>query len=176
MTAFRGVLLTVMLGFGNAACGASGPQIPASGVINGHVIDTTVDSPLAKYYLEDYLTGSGGDPDLDRALQSRLGGLSTDPPVKDEFWALSRTFSVDLATLHLVKVLSEAAPNSALQEKYWREGERLRRMTAGSPGRLRLCIAAAEGWGVPIGSLALGDGLEKICDLSQHHHNLEMAL
>ena len=141
MTAVRGILLTVMLGLGTAACGAHGQQIPASGVINGHVINTTVDSAQAKYYLEDYLTGSGKDPDLDRALDSRLKDLSSDPPVKEEFRELSRAFSVDLATMHLVKVLSEAAHNSALQKKYWRESERLRGMPAGDPGRLRLCAA-----------------------------------
>lgn len=57
-----GVAALAVLLFGLSACASYDPGIEVQGGINGHDIATTVDTPEAKYYLESYLEGLGGDP------------------------------------------------------------------------------------------------------------------
>ena len=124
-----------------AACTDDQDRVRAKGQINGHVIDTTVDSRVAKYYLENYLTGTDRDPALDQTLSSALARLPEGVPERQDFQALSETFSVDLATLHLIKVLSEIPENSRLQGIFWRETDRLRAITTENTAQLRACVA-----------------------------------
>ena len=44
-------------------------DIPANGIFHGHPISTTVESPVAKYYLEQYLQEEHGDPAMDRQIR-----------------------------------------------------------------------------------------------------------
>jgi hypothetical protein len=45
------------------ACVHAVPAIPARGAIGGQALETTVDSPAARYYLESYLRGERRAPD-----------------------------------------------------------------------------------------------------------------
>ena len=118
----------VVLLFGLSACASYSPGIEALGEINGHEIATTVDAPEAKYYLETYLEELSGDPELEVAFDRALAKLSPSQVRNEEFRILATTFSRDLATLHLVKRLSEIPENARLQGAYWREIESLRRL------------------------------------------------
>ena len=91
------------LALATAGCAGSLPRIPAQGKIDDAVIATTVDSPVAKYYLEDYLAGRRTRPALDKALEQAFTALPA-KPTRAAYRRLSERFSVDLATLHLIKV------------------------------------------------------------------------
>jgi len=117
-----------------SACASYGPGIEAQGEINGHEIATTVDAPEAKYYLETYLEELPGDPELEVALDRALAKLSPSKIHNKEFQILATAFSRDLATLHLVKRLSEIPENARVQGAYWREIENLRRLIGNDTG------------------------------------------
>lgn len=50
------------------ACTETAPQIPAQGEIAGQPIRTTVDSDIARYFLEHYLKGERVRPELDTTI------------------------------------------------------------------------------------------------------------
>ncbi|MGH6942883.1 MAG: hypothetical protein ACREH6_01515 [Geminicoccaceae bacterium] len=125
-----------------SACAGDLPRIPATGVIDDQRIEGTVDSAIAKYYLENYLPRQNTRPDLDRALADALGRLS-DPPRREEYRQLSERFSVDLATLQLIRVLSAEPANLRARRLFRRELERVRALS-GASGRLAACVARFE--------------------------------
>lgn len=89
-----------------AGCGPQNARIPVSGEVAGKLLHTTVDQDVARYYVESFLAGKSGDAALDQAL-SRLGErYRTRLPSEDELAALSRTYSVDFATLFFAHELS----------------------------------------------------------------------
>lgn len=130
-----GVAALAVLLFGLSACASYDPGIEVQGGINGHDIATTVDTPEAKYYLESYLEGLGGDPKLETALDQALAKLSPSRIDMEEFQVLAENFSRDLATLHLIKRLSEIPENARIQVTYWRQIEGLRALTGGKGDR-----------------------------------------
>ena len=48
------------------------PEIPVEGSLAGQPVSTTVDSSLAKYYLENYLPGNRTDSESDREINDIL--------------------------------------------------------------------------------------------------------
>lgn len=87
-----GVAALAVLLFGLSACASYDPGIEVQGGINGHDIATTVDTPEAKYYLESYLEGLGGDPKLETALDQALAKLSPSRIDMEEFQVLAEIF------------------------------------------------------------------------------------
>jgi len=100
LAAAAGAVLCVAL----AGCTADWARIPAQGEIEGRAIDTTVDAPIARYYLENSLPGRHSDPDLDRRISAALAELPEEPR-REAFQELAAELSVDLATMHLIKLL-----------------------------------------------------------------------
>ncbi len=139
-----GVGIVAILLFGLSACASYDRGIEAQGGINGHEIATTVDTPEAKYYLESYLEGLGGDPKLEAALDQALAKLSPSRIDTEEFQVLAANFSRDLAALHLIKRLSEIPENARIQATYWREIEGLRALTGGKGASLEFCKVEAK--------------------------------
>ena len=129
----------VVLLFGLSACASYNPGIETQGEINGHEIVTTVDTPEAKYYLESYLKGLGGKPELEAALDQALAKISPSRIDRKEFQVLATNFSRDLAALHLIKRLSEIPENARIQVAYWREIEGLRALTGENGASLGSC-------------------------------------
>jgi hypothetical protein len=129
---------------GVSACASYEPGIGAQGQINGHHIATTVDTPEAKYYLESYLEDTGGDPVLDAVLDQALVNVSTSQIDTKDFQALAAASSRDLATLHLIKRLSELPENARMQAAYWRAIEGLRTLTGDNVASLGSCKIEAE--------------------------------
>jgi hypothetical protein len=97
------------------------PRIPAKGNLAGQVIDTTVDSELAKYYLEDYLQDCRCNPKLDLII----GQIETDDshsiPDREYLKDITRRFSPDFATLYLAKRLLENKANTHLNRMFHQE-------------------------------------------------------
>lgn len=102
-----------------AACGWI-PKIPATGVLHGQRIDTTVDSEIARYYLEDHLQGSGGNGDLRRRIESLDRQFDGAIPTRDQLRDISREFSVDFAALFLAHRLLVNECNRALNLSFAR--------------------------------------------------------
>jgi hypothetical protein len=96
-------------------CTSATTSIPVHGEFAGQKIETTVDSELAKYYLEHYLRNDKTNPELDAIIdqidQSSNGRL----PTREYLKYLSKEFSVDFATIYLAKIILEDKCNKHIQ-------------------------------------------------------------
>jgi hypothetical protein len=135
-------LLALGIGLALPGCAQDWARLPAQGELQGHPIETTVDAEIARYYLENYLPGRRTEPALDRRIEQAIAGLP-EPPGREAFQDLSETLSVDLATMHLVAVLSEDPANARARSRFRRELERLRALSAAGGGRLEACVRAS---------------------------------
>jgi hypothetical protein len=112
--------------FTKTKCGASGlaaflsgfllllsgcAGLAVRGTVGGQMIETRVDSEVARYYLANYLAGKRDDAALDeridRVYQNANGAL----PNRDDLKKLSDDFSVDFAALYLADQISRAPIN-----------------------------------------------------------------
>lgn len=104
-----------------SACGATLSRIPVDGAVHGQPLQSTVDSPFARYYLEEYLAGQGNRPDWDEnltRLQAQSNDIFRDPAQMRE---LSREYSVDtLALLFAHHVLGQPG-NQQIQAEFVRQ-------------------------------------------------------
>ncbi len=116
-----------MLG-GAAAC-ATPARVPASGVIAGQRVITTVDAPIARDYLERYLRGDRSDATLVEAVEGSASERAADPYDRDALGRLARRHSTDLATLHFVTRLYDHPDNRRVQDAFHR---RVRDVTTGN--------------------------------------------
>lgn len=109
--------VALVLGVALAWGCASRPAIPAAGWLAGQHVATTVDSELARYYLEQRAAGRRLDPALDRAVDDALAE-PVEPADRDALARLSRRTSPDLATLHFVARLYESPANRRAQDAF----------------------------------------------------------
>jgi hypothetical protein len=133
-------------------CAPDWARVPAQGEISGHRIDTTVDSEIARYYLEHYVPGRRIEPDLDRRIEAALARLPKEPG-REDFQELSEALSVDLATMRLIEIMSENSANASARSLFLRELTRIRNLQAGPGRRLEACI---EGFDLPMVLFAPG--------------------
>lgn len=140
-------LFPILLGLTTvlSACASESQRYPVKGEINGHEIATTVDAYEAKYYLERYLSEKPGPSERESTLDEAFEDLPNAKIDRKEYKALSARFSTDLATLHLIKQLSEVPENRKLQTAYWREVEALRAISAENGPKLHSCFLARPG-------------------------------
>lgn len=138
------MLAATALGFLCSACGGGWDRIAARGEIGGHSIDTTVDSPIARYYLQRHAAGDPHDPTLERTLRQVLEPVTATPPAAADLARLSAATSPDLATLHLVRILSSIPENAALEQVFRAHLERVRGMAGDDLGPLGRCVTALE--------------------------------
>jgi hypothetical protein len=135
-----------------AGAGCGGPErIPAAGEIAGHRIETTVDSPLARSYLEQG-GGTPGDPEVEQALVRALEPLPGTLPEGDYFRQLSQSFSTDLATLQLIRILAGIPENAGLERTFRSHLRYVRAMEPPRADGLITCMAALDPppiWFVP---------------------------
>jgi len=109
------VLACLLLG----ACSAI-PRIPAKGEFFGQRVDTTVDSEIARYYLEDYLQGRNEARAMDEQISALYGAHGKSVPSREELKAISRAFSVDFAALFLADRLLGNGCNRDLNRRFER--------------------------------------------------------
>lgn len=99
------------------SCGAI-PTIPAKGEFLGEGIDTTVDSDIARYYLESYLQGKHENRDIDERIAALYNQYRQSIPSREELKGISQAFSVDFASLFLADRLLNNACNKALIQSF----------------------------------------------------------
>jgi hypothetical protein len=124
------------------ACTERFDHIPAQGKIGGRAVATTVDDPIAKYYLERGAPGHARDPELEWRLETAFARLSEGVPTRAELAWLSQELSTDLATLYLIERLAEVPEHARLQDAFDDHLARLGAMAAA--GKLRACIQALD--------------------------------
>lgn len=117
----------------------------------GRLIITTVDSPLAKYYLEHYLPGGKTRVDPDSLIENiETGAAANGLPSREYLKSLAQRHSVDFAALILWQRLLRDPANRPVQDVFAREFSRLKNhpdlngdLTPAGPDYL---IAFAPGW------------------------------
>ena len=102
---------------GGSACHKT-PRFRASGTLGGQPVTTTVDSEIAKYYLESYLRGERSHTDYDRAIESALSQTSADPADGEALRQLAEQFSTDFATIHFVARVYNIPANRRVQDAF----------------------------------------------------------
>jgi hypothetical protein len=119
-----GLLAASLLVLGVSACSIP-PRVPAVGSLAGQAVATTVDSEVAKYYLESYARGRRIDSGRDAVIDSALGEVRTDPTDREAMGRLTRRSSTDLATLYFVARLYEIPANRRAQDAFHAALQRL---------------------------------------------------
>jgi len=107
------ILTCLLLG----AC-SSIPKIPAKGAVFGQRVDTTVDSEIARYYLEIYLQGKNENRDMDEKISALYSSHGKSVPSREELKEISQAFSVDFAALFLADRLLNNRCNKDLNQLF----------------------------------------------------------
>lgn len=93
-------------------------RFPVTTIFQGQRLSTTVDSELAKYYLEQYLTETRTSPQWHAALDSIHDSTPGRIPTLEQLKVISRNWSVDLAALFLAHRLLNDPVNRAVKTKF----------------------------------------------------------
>jgi hypothetical protein len=110
-------LLGVLFIFGGG-CGWSVSQIPVKGEFAGRQVETTVDSEVARYYLQDYLQNRNRNPNLHRIIDQAHRNEEQSPVTRGSLERLSKKFSPDFATLFLAKKILGDESNRRMQSAF----------------------------------------------------------
>ncbi len=119
-------LVVILVCFWWLGCGVKVPRFPAQGELAGRRIDTTVDSQIAKYYLEHYLANSRRNSDFDVRIDSLFQRENAAITNREYLKALSDETSVDFATLYLAKSILETEANQPFYVGFRKELTELR--------------------------------------------------
>ncbi len=133
-------LLTVLCMVGGCQSVAS---VPVSTMFLGQSVQTSVDSPEAKYYLETYLPGRRQDAALDARFQALDAAHSAGMPSRDELSAVSAAFSVDVAAIHLADRLLRTDCHATANQRF---AGHLARGTARHSAAANYVVLFAPGW------------------------------
>jgi hypothetical protein len=126
-------LLSLYCAIQMASCAAPLPQLPAEGELAGQLINTTVDSRIARYYLERYLAGDRVDSQLHARIRSVERQTSGAEFTRAELRDIALRFSPDFATLLFARQLLRQDDNRRLYRAFQDETKRL--LAAMSAGR-----------------------------------------
>jgi hypothetical protein len=117
-TSSRTVLISALY---LSSCTWNVSTIPLHGEFAGQHIATTVDAPIASYYVESYLAGARHREDWDVALNAIHRELGDRLPTSMELRDWSRLYSTDLATLVLARQVSRQAQKQPLDTLFHEE-------------------------------------------------------
>ena len=81
------------------------------GAVGGQIIETRVDSEVARYYLANYLAGNHTNPALDARIDQVYQTIKGNVPDRDELKNLTDEFSIDFAALLLADEISRVPLN-----------------------------------------------------------------
>ncbi|MBI3351675.1 MAG: hypothetical protein HY036_03775 [Nitrospirae bacterium] len=109
---------TILLFVLTLGCSTNFPKIPAEGSMHGHMLRTTVDSEIARYYLEAYLADKKTNTQFDKQIETALESAKTMPLWHEKLSYLSNQLSVDFAALYLAKSILEDLRNQRAQSVY----------------------------------------------------------
>ncbi len=102
------------------------PSLPVRGEIAGRVVETTVDSEAARYYLVHYLRGDRRHAALDTAFDALHAEIDEALPTRARLKTLSEQYSPDFAALYFLWRLERHEPSRRLRATFGRELARLR--------------------------------------------------
>jgi hypothetical protein len=136
---------------GLLACSESIPQISVQTELAGKEIQTTVDSDIARYYLEQFLKGDKTRPEYDRAIETAERNIVGELPSKALLQLLAQTHSMDFATLILWQSIVRNPSNRWPQKVFTEEFSRLKTNTGRDAARFLSAqhdylIVFAPGW------------------------------
>jgi len=94
------------------------PRYQAEGEVPGGTVSTTVDSEIARYYLENYLQGKRSNTIFDEKIDRLYQKQGDTQPTRGELKEIAQTFSVDFATLFLADRLWAIEENRKLQKTF----------------------------------------------------------
>lgn len=101
-----------------AGCASNSAKYPVSGELFGQYINTTVDSEVAFYYLEKYLSGEREESELDRKVDLLHRNKQFQWQQRKALQQLARETSTDFATLLLAHRLLSDEGNRAIQQRF----------------------------------------------------------
>jgi hypothetical protein len=133
-----GLSLTLSIALLLAACAG----LPARGNIGVQSVDTRVDSEVARYYLERYLSGKRGDAILDERIDRLYQNGHNHLPDRDDLKKLSDDFSVDFAALYLADQIERTPVNRRFRNAFEQAYDDIHKAVA--EGRVQLPTAAAD--------------------------------
>ncbi|MEW8027416.1 MAG: hypothetical protein AB2792_18175 [Candidatus Thiodiazotropha sp.] len=99
------------------ACGSI-PAIPVAGEFFGEPVDTTVDSEIARHYLENYHFADNKNREMDNKISSLYSRTSQSVPSRDELKTISQHYSVDFAALFLADRLLNDKCNREINQAF----------------------------------------------------------
>lgn len=117
------------------SCAKNIPQIPVHGEFSGQPIRTTVDSEIAKYFLEHYLKGERVRSDMDMAIETIERNIGNRMPSHFLLKDINESHSTDLAALVLWQSMLRDAGNRRAQTRFRQEFSRLKQNTRVTPVR-----------------------------------------
>src|SRR5574342_774051 len=114
--------------------------LPVRGTVGGQLIETRVDSEVARYYLENYLAGKRADAPLDERIDQVYQNSNSHLPNRDDLKKLSDDFSVDFAALYLADQIARVPDNRRFRSAFDQAYEQTRK--ALSQGHMQVPGAA----------------------------------
>lgn len=121
----RSGVVAVFLGL-LCACAGIRSEIPVRAEWAGQSIVTTVDSALAQYYLEHYLTGDKTQPELNTVIGNIEANTMRGQVSREYFKSLAQRHSLDFAALILWQSLLRDPASRPVQDVFAREVSRLK--------------------------------------------------
>jgi hypothetical protein len=116
--------------------------LPVRGMVGGQIIETRVDSEVARYYLANYLAGNHSNPVLDARIDHVYQTLDGRVPGQSELKQLSEEFSSDFAALLFADQISRMPINGRFRSLFDEAYDYARKVL--SEGRVKLPDAAAH--------------------------------
>lgn len=101
-----------------AAASCTHPRIQGRGQVAGQEVNTTLDAEIARYYLEECLTGPRVQACNDQPTREALKMADTLPLSNEVLHDLTEKFSTDFATLYFLERVHRERFNRRLQEAF----------------------------------------------------------
>lgn len=109
-----------------AACTGLAEREPATGRLAGEPFTAALDTPVARYYLEHYLSGRRGDPALDARIDALYRAAPAELPDRHALARIAEAFSTDFAALYFADRIAAESVNCRFKSLFLRELERAR--------------------------------------------------
>ncbi|MBI2752092.1 MAG: hypothetical protein HYX46_01020 [Betaproteobacteria bacterium] len=143
--------VSVGLSWALLACGGGYPQVDVHVELGGQDIHTTVDSEVAKYYLEHYLKGDRVRPQLDTTIDNIERGITGGLPTRVSLKSLTQAHSTDFAALVLWQHMLRDPANRLAQSLFSQEFLQVKTNTTAdaarfTPAKDNYSIAFVPGW------------------------------
>ncbi len=117
-----GFLCAIVVGLLLSGCATSPKTYRAIGMVAGSAVDTRVDSPIAAYYLGQYLAGVRARPEIDRRIEALYETAdATGLPDRERLGDIAKEFSVDFAALYFADRIGRVERNRIWRTEFIRQ-------------------------------------------------------